>query len=79
MSVLLRFVKSRVLDGGVGWVSGGRLERSKVSLDFLEADDDDREGSGVVSMVAACVDAVASRREYFEEVCFREECFVTRR
>lgn len=57
-----RFVKMRVLEGGVGWVRGGRLERSRVS-DFLEAVEDAREGrdggdeTGLVScsIVSLCV------------------------
>lgn len=50
-SVEIRFVKMRVLDGGVGCTSGGRLERSRVrdDRDFLEEAVEDREGgSGLV-------------------------------
>lgn len=40
---LLRFVKSRVFEGGVGWTSGGSEERSRVRLDFRDAADEARE------------------------------------
>ena len=55
MSALLRLVKRRVLEGGVGCVSGGRLERSRVRLDFLEADEEDRDGRGVISSLGSIV------------------------
>ena len=51
-SGLVRFVNSRVLDGGVGWTSGGRLDRSSVRLALREADDEDRDGRGVGSMAS---------------------------
>lgn len=44
-SVLLRLVKRRVLEGGVGCWSGGSLERSSVS-DRLDEPDDRREMMG---------------------------------
>jgi len=58
MSMLLRLVKRRVLEGGVGCVSGGRLERSRVRLDFLEADEDDRDARGVVSSLGSIMSYV---------------------
>jgi hypothetical protein len=65
MSRLFRPVMRRVFDGGVGWETGGRLERSRVrpSLfdDELEAEDEEREGRGEVAGVgsmAAAVDIV---------------------
>lgn len=36
MSLFERFVKMSVLDGTAGWVSGGRLERSRVRIDLRE-------------------------------------------
>uniref|UniRef100_A0A1Y1LIK7 Uncharacterized protein n=1 Tax=Photinus pyralis TaxID=7054 RepID=A0A1Y1LIK7_PHOPY len=55
MSVLLRPVKRRVFDGGVGCVKGGKLERSRVRPDLREADEDDRERRGVTSIMRAGV------------------------
>ena len=44
MSILLRLVIRRVLDGGVGWISGGKLERSRVRfMPLREEKDEDRE------------------------------------
>lgn len=51
MSVLLRPVKRRVFDGGVGWVKGGKFDKSRVRPDLREAPEDDREGRGVSSMM----------------------------
>ena len=51
--VLFRFVKRRVLDGGVGWERGGRWERSRVRLDLREAEEEERDGLGDGSIVAA--------------------------
>lgn len=51
MSRLFRPVNSSVLEGGVGCTSGGKLERSSVRLVLREAEEDDREGRGVASMV----------------------------
>lgn len=51
MSVLLRLVKRRVLDGGVGWINGGRSERSRLRLALLreEVEDDlERRGEGSI-------------------------------
>jgi hypothetical protein len=43
-SMLLRLVKRRVLDGGVGWESGGSFERSRVRPGDLRLEaEDDRE------------------------------------
>ena len=57
-SRLLRFVKRRVLLGGVGWETGGRLLRSSVRLRaFREEVEEDREVRGVASnmMKVVCV------------------------
>lgn len=53
--MLLRPVKRRVFDGGVGCVKGGKLERSRVRPDLREADEDDRERRGVTSIMRAGV------------------------
>jgi hypothetical protein len=39
----LRLVKMSVLEGGVGCDRGGRVERSSVRLDFLDALEEERE------------------------------------
>lgn len=52
MSMLLRLVKRRVLDGGVGWINGGRSERSRLRLALLREEvEDDLEGRGVGSIM----------------------------
>lgn len=53
ISMLLRLVKSNVLDGGVGFSNGGRLDRSNVKFALLreEALDDDLDGTGEGSIV----------------------------
>lgn len=54
--MLLRPVKSRVLEGGVGWTSAGRLERSRERLNLLEAEEEDLDGRGVKSiLMSRCV------------------------
>lgn len=55
ISRLFRPVKRSVLEGGVGWTSGGRLERSSVRLDLREAEEDDLEGRGEGSMICEVV------------------------
>ena len=49
-------VMIRVFDGGDGWTSGGRSERSSESGDLLPDDAREREGDGMVT----CMFAVAS-------------------
>lgn len=52
ISRLFRLVKSKVLEGGVGFSSGGRLERSRVRFALLrEALEEDREVLGEVSIL----------------------------
>jgi hypothetical protein len=51
MSTSSRLVKMRVLEGGVGTVRGGRLERSRERFERREALEEEREGRGEVSML----------------------------
>jgi hypothetical protein len=51
MAGSVRLVKRRVLEGGVGGVRGGRLERSRVRFERREAEEEDRECCGEVSIL----------------------------
>jgi hypothetical protein len=55
---LFKFVRSKVLEGGVGWATGGKFERSRErpSLLEVEAEEEEREGRGDVAGVGSMVD-----------------------
>lgn len=90
MSRLFRPVKRRVLEGGVGCTSGGKLERSSVRLDLREADEDDREERGEGSIIYDVVMYIkycpvgggarcdlAIKQMAAEEGCCESRCCVT--
>jgi hypothetical protein len=49
--MLLRLVKRRVFDGGVGCVRGGMLDKSRLRLDLREAEEEERDDFGNVSIL----------------------------
>lgn len=51
MAGSVRLVKRRVFEGGVGGVMGGILERSRVRFERREAEEEDRECCGEVSIL----------------------------
>lgn len=55
MAGSVRLVKRRVFEGGVGGVMGGILERSRVRFERREAEEEDRECCGEVSILKAVV------------------------
>lgn len=55
MAGSVRLVKRRVFEGGVGGVMGGILERSRVRFERREAEEEDRECCGEVSILKVVV------------------------
>lgn len=73
-----RLVKMRVLEGGTGWISGGRLDKSRLSVDFREETVEARDGgegriSGRGSILGGSVSRESTSPETVTMMVSRED------